>query len=102
MYPDHLTIEDIVGVTKPAANESYVNVYPNPFTQGFTIEWKDIRVSDIRLFDITGRQVFHQQPGDTGTGSFRYDPSDVKLTKGMFFLQLQTDKGIVLKKLVRL
>jgi outer membrane protein assembly factor BamB len=76
--------------------------YPNPFNPSTVISWQLPVSSHIQLkvFDILGREVAtivnkNQKPGNY---KFEYDGS--KLSSGVYYYQIKSDKFIETKKMV--
>ena len=69
-----------------------VNIYPNPTSSTFAIEAKSIK--NIIIYDTTGQVV-----GNFGKTNM-IDLS--KLPSGNYFIQINTTKGVVLKKILKL
>lgn len=83
-------VEDCASVAE--AENQPVKVYPNPTQGRVTIEAKNLR--HISIYNLIGEKVFENAAyGD----AFDYDFSG--LGKGMYLIQIETNKGI-LKKIV--
>ncbi len=78
------------------ADEAYipVKIYPNPANSDFVVEGKEI--NSINVLDITGKMV--KQVNTSGTITNKIDLSDIK--KGIYFIQINTAKGKVFKKII--
>lgn len=69
-------------------------VFPNPVKDQLKIENENLKINSISIINITGKTV------KTFTSSNNIiDVSD--LAKGIYFLQIQTDKGLVSKKIIK-
>jgi len=84
-----------------------LNIYPNPVGDELNIDYKlsNDSVSQISVFDITGRLVYSAEnnKNQIDTYSFRWDRLDnngSKLAAGTYFLKLQTEKNTFSKKLI--
>jgi len=90
-----------VGI-KEFGNNFDIQVYPNP-TNGelrvtsYDYPISDIRLSDIEIFDIYGRNVTPHTSYLTPHTSL--DISD--LSAGIYFVKISTEKGVVNKKVVK-
>lgn len=75
-----------------------VMVSPNPNNGNFTVSIKDLRASveDIRVFDITGKEVYKL----TGFVDGQSACISLNARSGIYFVTIQTDKGAVSKKIV--
>ncbi len=72
-----------------------LSIYPNPSSKIFTIEIQDVDIQQVSVLDISGKIVFHVQNFDKNT------PLSIEQS-GTFFLKIQTDKGVITRKIVRL
>jgi hypothetical protein len=79
--------------------QSQFSLYPNPNKGSFTIEFKELTNSfSVEVFDVTGKTIYENN----------YDQSanlvqEINLDKpssGVYFVNIQSDKGLVTKKLV--
>lgn len=82
----------ITSVTVPVADPSLVRVYPNPATSTLNLEAPtDLNWDQVLLYDIYGRVV----------GQWTGEPHQIELpsslNEGMYFLQLNTSKGLLVK-----
>ncbi len=72
-----------------------ISIFPNPATSDFTISSKDVAIEKIEIMTITGQKIYENNPISEST---TIDSSS--FAKGMYFVQMHTQKGIVLKSLV--
>jgi hypothetical protein len=79
-------VEDI-GIT--------LKIYPNPFTETLTIESSDIMMR-VEVADILGRTIVAQKMNS----AYKAIPLSI-LEKGVYILKIYTDKGIVLRKIMK-
>ena len=74
-------------------NDKMVNIYPNPATNQITIDSNE-KIETIAIMDAMGKTV--------KTIISTNNTIDVSnLTKGIYFLQIQTDKGLASKKFIK-
>lgn len=78
--------------------ETYLNnlfVYPNPVQDILTIvNNSGTQISSIKLYDVLGRQVLN--------GKVNMEKVDVSyLNRGIFFVEIETDQGVITKKIVK-
>jgi len=86
-------IEDCSAVSE--AENMISAVYPNPTKGMVKIEAKDIR--NISIFNMLGEKVFETSAsGD----SYEYDFSNQKT--GVYFIKVETEKGVETKRIIRL
>ncbi|MFT6138281.1 MAG: hypothetical protein ACJAUR_002064 [Ulvibacter sp.] len=82
-----------VGIVVKTGNIN-LSIYPNPVKSKLTIENKEININTISILNITG--------GIVKTTKENTNVIDVSnLTKGIYFLQIHTDNGLVSKKFVK-
>ena len=77
-------------------NENKLKVYPNPTASQFTLELKESNEAFLKIIDFNGRILSEQ--------SINTDKSIVdisNLSKGIYFLQISTNKFTVNKKIVK-
>ena len=72
-----------------------LSIHPNPSSGQFFIETQDIEIQQISLFDISGKMIFQQFDFNKNI------PLSIEQF-GTFFLKIQTDKGVVSRKIIRL
>ena len=80
---------------------SDLEVYPNPSRDMFNIFFNSDKVQDlkIRVLNIIGAEVFVENK-DEFVGEYTKQISLEKYRKGVFFLEIETNEGIVNKKLI--
>jgi hypothetical protein len=81
--------------TESRALESGITVSPNPFSSNLKIESEKFQVESVACFNALGQRMIAISAGEVGS----YDFS--KLPPGIYFLQIQTDRGVVTKKVVK-
>lgn len=84
-------------------NALALQVFPNP-TAGdlnLTFELQSADNANISIMDISGRvmSVLLQGKLNAGTHNYSFDVSN-QLNRGMYFLQLQTEQGIMTQKII--
>lgn len=81
-YNNSLSVNDFSG-----SNSFFI--YPNPATELISIKnTEDLKIKKADVFDINGRKVIT-------ANDFQNNQIDIsKLSKGMYFLQLLTEKGL--------
>jgi len=80
-------------------NADGIKVYPNPTSGQLKITTSDYQISDMRLFDITGRQMSVVGQSEIGQSEIAIDLSH--LESGIYFLRIQTENGAVTKKIIK-
>lgn len=72
-----------------------IDVYPNPANNVITLNLNGVAVRDVQIINIQGRKVF-----SAGKISNVMSLPVAQLADGMYFMQLRTDSGIVIKKII--
>jgi M6 family metalloprotease-like protein len=95
-----LTYNSVKDITDGA--EDKIIVYPNPTTGKLTIDMFDIRyeICDIVIYDVFGRtQKIENHLSQIGKSQIEINISH--LPTGIYFLRIQTDAGMITKKVVK-
>ena len=89
----HTSVEDF--------NIDRLNIYPNPSRDVFNIEFSSLVSQDlqIRIISSVGDVVFIEDLQNYN-GEYKKQISLEKYSKAIYFLEIQTDDGIVNKKLI--
>ena len=86
-----------VGVSE---NElSGITVYPNPTTGQLTIDNGDLMIDNVVIFDVYGRILKAEDRKRKGEGTIVMDISE--LSRGIYFMKIYTEKGEVIRKVVK-
>lgn len=100
LYIDNIAIHEgenpLLGIDNGKIAAS-VNIYPNPMRESITIESND-GVKGICIFDMSGRMVKQNKPAINNT-TISINTSDLK--PGIYIVQVQTQAGIINKKLIK-
>lgn len=83
------------GITAINDLEDWVKVSPNPTTENVIIDVQNVVIQGITLIDIFGKTIQKYKSGTI------LGPLSIS-TSGTYFLRIETDKGVVMKKVVRL
>jgi hypothetical protein len=76
-----------------------VDVYPNPFTSTTTINFsEEQKQTSIKITDILGHQVYNVV---IPNGARSYTIDNCNWSNGIYFLQIQSEKGTVNRKIVK-
>lgn len=84
-------------VKAPELPASSVMVFPNPTANATIIQYGNLLPRTMRLFDTNGRLVWAQ---NSGFGKAETVLETNMLGAGIYALQVHTDQGVVVKKLV--
>ncbi len=81
-----------------ATLSSQVRVYPNPSKADFNIDFASLNLGKvaIRVYDVQGKQVFTTSTSDNATVI-----SLEKFAKGMYLMEIESQKGRILKRIVK-
>jgi hypothetical protein len=81
---------------------SSINIFPNPATNQLTIETGQLKIKSVEIYDVVGERLLctlTPNPSPSGEGSASIDVS--KLSPGMYFVRVRTEKGEVVKKIIK-
>ena len=80
-----------------ATNKYYnnISVYPNPANTYIQIQNTKLKITELKIFDIYGREIINKT-NIKNTTNFTINVSTLK--KGIYFIKFKTDQGIVVKK----
>ncbi len=103
-YIDSVRNLNPINIEKTISVNESAKVFPNPASNQFTISYtlnKSAEV-DIRLFDLTGKEIKIIEKGlkEKGSNQQTYNVLNEKLTRGIYFIKFQFDKTNYTKKLV--
>ncbi|MEN0004312.1 MAG: cohesin domain-containing protein, partial [Bacteroidota bacterium] len=85
---------DLITSTEQADLTSQIDIYPNPTADQLSVVGKDLTIEQIRLFDYTGKELPLPLT----------DPSVLSLSGlpgGIYMLQVTTDKGVLVERIVK-
>ncbi|MEI6487762.1 MAG: T9SS type A sorting domain-containing protein [Bacteroidota bacterium] len=87
-----------IGVSEVVAKDiNDVLVYPNPATNQITIENSQLRINAIRIYNVLGSVVYQQLT--TNNQQLSIDAST--WNAGVYFVEVETEKGTVRKKIIK-
>ena len=78
--------------------EEFVGIYPNPSSGKFNIEFKDVSVQKVTVYDAIGKVVYENMT-DTNSTNVRIDLSEI--TTGMYFLKINAVEKVIMKKIIK-
>ena len=81
------------GINQPEGKANGLQVYPNPVKDELIIANGKLPISNIQIFDATGRTVGAYRETTTINVS--------ALSKGVYFVKIETTEGVVVKKIVK-
>ena len=74
-----------------SGNSYQYNIFPNPASENFQIQTA-LQIMDIEITDITGRLLYTTTSKTIDCSSF---------AKGIYFIRIETGKGVVIKKFLK-
>jgi len=87
-----------VGISETIKEKMKINVYPNPTAGDLSFTSYNLQVSSIDIFDNTGKKLSsHHQI----TSSSNHLINISHLPSGIYFAIINTDEGIVVKKVIK-
>jgi polyhydroxybutyrate depolymerase len=91
------SLDGTINSVKEVESENSITLYPNPANHMLNVEWKDIKAHSISITDISGRNVLSVSAVHTFSSTINTE----KLESGIYFLNLNHDKGSVAKRFVK-
>jgi len=93
VWQDFLLVEDIAEVNN-IYNDN-LKLYPNPVKDVLRIENGELRITNVEILDLTGKQIVNGQWLNGKSINVANLPS------GVYFLKIQTDNGVITRKFVK-
>ena len=90
-----------VGIKEKIVSKKEIIVYPNPNTGQFTLEI-DLHAEtrlNIKLYNFTG-QLIHSEVIANVTGNYTQQIDLSRYAKGIYYVQIITDRGVITKKVI--
>lgn len=91
-----LSNNNIIDSTGIADVARFVSLYPNPTQDQFTIRHSQLTIDNVTVYDVYGKQLLFQKVEANQT---RIDMTP--FAEGIYFVRIETEKGIVTKRLVK-
>ena len=89
--------EGEIGIT-PISQNTMLRIFPNPTKSELRIESGDLKIENIQVFDLAGKLVSSfSVPSQSQATVINIS----HLTNGIYFLKLKTDKGELIKKVIK-
>lgn len=96
--PDTVVEEALINPELYVNDESNINIYPNPTTGNFTIDFMGkITTADILLLNFQGQQLMEQQCKE----QLKKDIDISHLPGGMYIIVIKTEEKIVTRKIIK-
>jgi len=72
-----------------------ITIYPNPVQDELKIENGELKIKNVQIFDLSGKIILHSQL------SILHSISVANMPQGIYFIRIETDRGIVTKKFIK-
>ena len=96
VYSKAIVVKNITTSANRVENDLDVLVYPNPVQDGkLYIESGDLEMTGLRLYNLSGMLIFDKKL--SGLNNYRIDQQNNP--PGVYFLQINTNKGLIVKKI---
>ena len=90
-----ITVNICTNITEMVLKNN-VNLYPNPVSDQLHVSVDNYELQQVKIYDVTGELVFEKEMKDQNS---KLDLSH--LTKGIYFIEMQTNAGCITKKLIK-
>jgi len=97
-------VQNTTGLNSPAGGSEQLAVYPNPFTENISVNYSlnDNSSVKISLIDVIGREISLLNENQTaGSHKLQVETKSLSLTKGVYFLKLETKNKTSFVKMVK-
>ena len=88
----------------PKAREAnFQKISPNPFTNELSLEYEVVESGEfsVRILDVTGRPLKVIDRGWKNRGVYRFSWNGEDLASGLYFVELQTQSGKLVRKILK-
>ena len=89
--------EEVVGIVETQGIAS-LQVYPNPTSGEIQVTSYELQVTSIEVYDVMGRKAL---TSPVSFPSLETILNIAHLPPGIYFLRIQTDEGVVVRKVVK-
>ncbi len=99
LYVDNLSFDNLISsVSEQASSQTKYNIYPNPASDKITIaNAGNSEETYIRILNLQGKQIMNLQ--FQNQNNLELDISALAI--GIYFIEVKTEKGTALKKLIK-
>jgi hypothetical protein len=96
---DYMFCLGFVGVDEVSLADQF-EVYPNPNNGRFNLRLlnNEVRITDVSLYDPSGRLMWNYQDGMLNNEKISINTNTI--SKGIYFLKIMTNEGLVTKKVM--
>ena len=88
------TKDESTGTNNPEL-ASFINVSPNPASEKVLVDLFDIKGESLEIFNNFGQSLLHEMINDN-----QFEVNTKAWNAGVYFIKVQTNKGVVSKRLV--
>ena len=101
LYVDNINISSDIFIGIDDEIAASFSLYPNPNEGKFTLSWKNIAFQEMGFVvtDVAGKSIFTQTKKSV-SGLSSQDFALENITSGIYFLQIETEKGKTVKQLI--
>ena len=92
-----LTVDTTLGLEDPTVTAAQISLYPNPATSQIILETNGNVIKSITLFDLNGRLI--TQKDYAASSAYGLDVS--RLSEGVYYLSIQTEGSVVVKRFIK-
>ncbi len=94
-YVDDVSVVDCTVGVDELTDDEQISIYPNPSQGIFEVKSEKYKIQSIEVFNVLGEKIYKEELKDvTATINLQAPP-------GVYFMQVQTEKGILRKKFVK-
>jgi hypothetical protein len=90
-----------VAINDPAQKLSGITICPNPTTGELRMESGEWRVESVEIFDVMGNLSPVPSPNWRGLPEGRGEVNISHLSSGIYFIRIQTENGVITRKVVK-
>ena len=90
-------------ILRESLKETGLKIFPNPFYHSTSIElvFKEKRKITLSVYNLFGEKVESLFEGEKEKGTYQLTWYSKNLSSGIYFIQLQTNNGIITKKTIK-
>ena len=100
-----VTIEEVTALKRPTILEhTQLHTFPNPVSEALNIRLdlqKELSGGILSVYDLNGRRIWQEALQNHGLGSHRFYLNTRTWMPGMYFVQIQSQEGILTKKVLK-
>jgi hypothetical protein len=98
-YSDSLICETSTGVNEINLSESWIVIYPNPFSNDFLIRSEKFIGTEVivKVYDVTGRLIY----SDKSIGLSEFQINTAGISRGMYFIKLNFLNYCIVRTIIK-